>query len=75
VQRCHLDAHHDRRGRLEELAKRYGWDVAGNFDPRLFQLSTRLLPPIVTALLAPRTLTSLVKEPAKVFSAQQATCA
>ncbi|MFS8070647.1 MAG: hypothetical protein ACMG6S_30145, partial [Byssovorax sp.] len=45
----------DRRGRLEELAKRYGWDVAGNFNPRVFQLSTRLLPPIVTALLAPRT--------------------
>jgi len=66
---------HDRRGRLEELAKRYGWDVAGNFDPRVFQLSTRLLPPIVTALLAPRTLALLVKDPAKVFSAQQATCA
>ena len=59
---------HDRRGRLEELAKRYGWDVAGNFDPRVFQLSTRLLPPIVTALLAPRTLASLVKDPAKLTS-------
>jgi hypothetical protein len=42
----------DRRGRLEELAKRYG-DVAGNFNPRVFQLSTRPLPPIVTALHAP----------------------
>jgi glycerol-3-phosphate O-acyltransferase len=65
----------DRRGRLEELGKRYGWDVAGNFDPRVFQLSTRLLPPIVTALLAPRTLASLVKEQAKLFSAHQAKCA
>src|SRR3954468_21565422 len=37
----------ERRERLGELAKRYGWDVAGNFDPRVFQVSTRLLPPIV----------------------------
>ena len=65
----------DRRGRLEELAKRYGWDVAGNFDPRVFQLSTRLLPPIVTALLAPRTLASLVEALTQQFSAQQAKCA
>ncbi len=59
---------HDRRGRLEELAKRYGRDVAGNFNPRVFQLSTRLLPPIVTALLAPRTLATLAKDPAKLTS-------
>jgi glycerol-3-phosphate O-acyltransferase len=50
----------ERRMRLRELSERYGWDVAGNFDPRVFQLSTRLLPPIVTALLAaPKELVSL----------------
>jgi glycerol-3-phosphate O-acyltransferase len=54
------DAH--RRRELRELAERYGWDVAGNFDPRVFQLSTRLLPPIVTALLAPRKLLTNPKE-------------
>src|SRR4051812_37116470 len=59
---------HERRARLSALAKRYGWDVAGNFDPRVFQLSTRLLPPIVTALLAPRTLASLVRDPARLVS-------
>ena len=52
----------DRRRSLRELAARYGWDVAGNFDPRVFQLSTRLLPPIVNALLAPRKLFTRPKE-------------
>lgn len=48
----------ERRERLRELGERYGWDVAGNFNPRVFQLSTRLLPPVVNALLAPRKLFS-----------------
>jgi glycerol-3-phosphate O-acyltransferase len=61
----------ERARRLEELSKRYGWDVAGNFNPRVFQISTRLLPPIVTALLAPRTLASLVQNPAKLVSLEQ----
>src|SRR5262249_52491286 len=46
----------ERRARLRELAQRYGWDIAGNFNPRVFKLSTRLMPPVVTALLAPSTL-------------------
>src|ERR1035437_6302845 len=46
----------ERKAELQDLASRYGWDVAGNFDPRVFKLSTRLLPPIVTALLSPRRL-------------------
>src|SRR5262245_28526554 len=37
----------DRRQRLRELCERYGWDVAGNFDRRVFQVSARLLPPLV----------------------------
>ena len=45
----------ERRERLGEIVERYGWDVAGNFDPRVFKVSTKLLPPIVTYLLAPRT--------------------
>jgi glycerol-3-phosphate O-acyltransferase len=53
---------HDRRRELRDLAERYGWDVAGNFDPRVFQLSTRLLPPIVNALLAPRKLFTRPRE-------------
>lgn len=58
----------DRRRKLRELSEHYGWDVAGNFNPRVFQVSTRLLPPIVTALLAPRKLASLVKNPERLVS-------
>ena len=58
----------DRRKRLTELAERYGWDVAGNFDPRVFQLSTRLLPPIVTALLAPSNFVSMLRTPSQIVS-------
>ncbi len=47
-------ADHERRERLEEVVKTYAWDVAGNFDPRVYKVSTKLLPPVVTALLAPR---------------------
>ncbi len=55
---------HERKDELERLVERYGWDVAGNFDPRVFKVSTRLLPPIVTALLAPRKLASFARSPA-----------
>src|SRR5512141_303277 len=41
----------DRKKRLRELSERYGWDVAGNFDPRVFRVATRMMPPLVTALL------------------------
>jgi glycerol-3-phosphate O-acyltransferase len=58
----------ERRKRLRELSERYGWDVAGNFNPRVFRLSTRMLPPIVTALLAPSNFASLVKTPSKIVS-------
>jgi glycerol-3-phosphate O-acyltransferase len=43
----------ERRRRLGELTERYAWDVAGNFNPRVYTLSKRLLPPIVTSLLQP----------------------
>jgi glycerol-3-phosphate O-acyltransferase len=58
----------DRRKKLRDLCERYGWDVAGNFDPRVFKVSTRLLPPIVTALLAPSNFASLAKTPTKIVS-------
>lgn len=59
---------YERQKRLRDLAKHYGWDVAGNFDPRVFQISTRLLPPVVTALLAPRKLASVFRNPAELLS-------
>jgi glycerol-3-phosphate O-acyltransferase len=58
----------ERRKRLRELCERYGWDVAGNFNPRVFQVSSKLLPPIVTALLAPSNFASLARTPAKIVS-------
>lgn len=58
----------ERRARLHELCTHYAWDVAGNFDPRVFALSSKLLPGLVTALLAPRTLVSLLRTPKKLIS-------
>lgn len=58
----------ERVDRLRELVDEYGWDVAGNFDPKVYKVSTRILPGIVTALLAPRTLASLVRHPSELMS-------
>ncbi|APR83327.1 Glycerol-3-phosphate acyltransferase [Minicystis rosea] len=58
----------DRKKRLRDLCERYGWDVAGNFNPRVFKVSTRLLPPVVTALLAPSNFASLARTPTKIVS-------
>jgi glycerol-3-phosphate O-acyltransferase len=58
----------ERTEELKKLVTEYGWDVAGNFDPRVFKVSTKLLPPLVTALLAPRKLAKLVRTPRKLVS-------
>ena len=58
----------DRKRRLQELSERYGWDVAGNFDPRVFRVATRLMPPLVTALLAPSTFSGMLSTPSKIVS-------
>ncbi|UQA63730.1 1-acyl-sn-glycerol-3-phosphate acyltransferase [Polyangium aurulentum] len=58
----------ERRQKLAEIVERYGWDVAGNFDPRVFRVSSKLLPPVVTYLLAPRTLARLVRDPRRLVS-------
>ena len=58
----------ERRARLHDLAERYSWDIAGNFNPRVFNFATRLMPPLCTALLAPSNLVSLVKSPRKLVS-------
>jgi glycerol-3-phosphate O-acyltransferase len=42
------------RGKLEELSRYYARDIAGNFDPRVYKLVTRLGAPVVSGLLAPR---------------------
>jgi glycerol-3-phosphate O-acyltransferase len=58
----------ERRTKLREIAADYAEDIAGNFDPRVYRLSTRLVPTLVTSLLSPSTLPSLLKRPKKLFS-------
>ncbi len=40
---------------VKTLAEEHAWDVAGNFNPRVFSLATRLMPPVLGALIAPLT--------------------
>ncbi len=54
----------ERQRRLHELTERYAWDVAGNFNPRVYSVSKRLLPPLVTALLQP---TKLLRKPGQLL--------
>lgn len=49
-----------RRREVAELAREHVSDITGNFDPRVFALATRLMPPVLGALVAPKaTFTSL----------------
>ena len=42
------------RERLSHYAERYAWDVAGNFDPRVYKFASRVTAPLLGALLSPR---------------------
>jgi glycerol-3-phosphate O-acyltransferase len=44
----------ERRDKLIELARKYAWDVAGNFDPRVYKVVSRAGVPVLGALLKPR---------------------
>ncbi len=39
---------------LERYAERYAWDVAGNFDRRVYKFASRAMAPLLGALLSPR---------------------
>jgi glycerol-3-phosphate O-acyltransferase len=39
---------------LEKLATEYAWDVAGNFDPRVYKFASKAMAPLLGALLSPR---------------------
>jgi len=41
------------RTKLEELVRAYAWDVAGNFDKRVYKMVTRLGAPLLGGLMAP----------------------
>jgi glycerol-3-phosphate O-acyltransferase len=42
------------KDKLRSLVERYAWDVAGNFDPKVYKFASRAMPPLLGALLAPR---------------------
>ncbi|MBK6693009.1 MAG: 1-acyl-sn-glycerol-3-phosphate acyltransferase [Myxococcales bacterium] len=48
-----MDAH-ELRQKLEHYARHYAWDVAGNFDPRVYKTVSRAAAPLIGALLKPR---------------------
>jgi glycerol-3-phosphate O-acyltransferase len=45
----------EQRAKLEELARKYAWDVAGNFDPRVYRFASKAIAPLIGVLLSPRT--------------------
>ena len=46
----------ERRRKVEEVSRRYAQDIAGNFDPRVYAVSTRVLPGALSLLLSPKDL-------------------
>lgn len=42
------------RQKLEVYAERYGWDVAGNFDSRVYKFASRAMAPLLGALMSPK---------------------
>ncbi len=42
------------RERLHHYAQQYAWDVAGNFDRRVYKFASRVTAPLLGALLSPR---------------------
>ncbi len=58
----------ERRDKLRAIAKSYAEDIAGNFNPRVFQVSTRLIPTLLTSLLSPSALPGLLTDPSRLFS-------
>ncbi|MCC7542502.1 MAG: 1-acyl-sn-glycerol-3-phosphate acyltransferase [Deltaproteobacteria bacterium] len=50
----------ERSAELARAASHYAWDIAGNFDPRVFRFVTRLVPTLLTGVMAPSTLPNLL---------------
>lgn len=60
ARRLHTMSASDQKDELRRLAKHHAWDVAGNFNPRVYGVATRLMPPVLGAIVAPlATATSL----------------
>ena len=46
----------EKRAALEETAKRMAYDVAGNFDPRVYHFAEHVVPRVLTAAMNPKGL-------------------
>jgi glycerol-3-phosphate O-acyltransferase len=44
----------ERRERLRHFAEEYAWDIAGNFDPRVYRFASKAVAPLLGALLSPK---------------------
>jgi glycerol-3-phosphate O-acyltransferase len=44
------------RERLTVVAERYAWDIAGNFDRRVYKFASRVSAPLLGALMSPRSM-------------------
>ena len=44
----------ERKDKLRHYAERYAWDIAGNFNPRVFKFATKALGPLLGAFMSPR---------------------
>jgi glycerol-3-phosphate O-acyltransferase len=42
------------RDKLRHYAERYAWDVAGNFDGRVYKFASKAMAPLLGALMSPR---------------------
>ncbi len=42
------------RAKLEHHVTKHAWDVAGNFDPKVYKFASRAIAPILGALLSPK---------------------
>lgn len=42
------------KDKLAELVEGYAWDIAGNFNPRVYGFAARAMPPLLGAVLSPR---------------------
>ncbi len=50
----------EKRRAVEDLTMRYSKDVAGNFDPRVYELSTHAVPRLLTGIMRPSSLPSVL---------------
>lgn len=48
----------EKRATLLQVAERMAWDIAGNFDPRVYQFAARAVPRVLTGVMKPSALPS-----------------